>query len=369
MTRTRQLPTIAAGRALLVATLMATTGLAAAGCGEAPGVPPGGAGVDAAPPSPAPPHPWPDPDLTIVTVPRGTPSPVEEFDTSAAADIAERNGEDYERLVELFRHQEEVSVFFEQVRARYPERFSSAAIASYEGEPAWVALTGEVPLDLVPLAEALAIPVELRGGAAMTEVEQQVVLQAGLDAFTADVQPGDGWGAGLDAPTARLTVDYVPSGAKRADDATAAAVVEAMRAALGRDVAFTAEFVADDRDPTLTEPAVWFLPAGSTPDPAATSVEVLVDEQGCTSGDGAAGNTAEPVVEVTATEVRIAVSTYIRKGGQDCPGHPLAPVVVELGEPLGARTLVDAHGTLDDDIAPPSARHGDVVVPPAAPPR
>lgn len=366
MSRTRVPRRTGLGRVLLASVVLASTALGASGCGHGPEAAPRGAGT--AEPSPAPTHPWPDPALTIVTVPQGTPSPIDEFDTFAARNIADDTGEDYERLLELLRHQEEVSVFFEQVRARYPERFSSAAMASYEGGPAWVAVTGEVPLDLVPLAEALAIPVELRGGAAMTEAENQAVLQAGLDAFLADVQPGDGWGGGLDAPTARFSIDYVPTGVKRADDATAAAMAAAARAALGRDVAFTAEFFADDRDPTLTEPAVWFLPAGSTLDPAATSVEVLVDEQGCTSGEGAAGNTAEPVVELTGNEVRIAVSTYIRKGGQNCPGHPLAPLVVELGEPLGSRALVDAHGTIDDDHAPPTEIHGDVVVPPAAQP-
>ena len=111
-----------------------------------------------------------------------------------------------------------------------------------------------------------------------------------------------------------------------------------------------------------TEPAPWFLPPGVAIDPAATSVEVLVDEQGCTSGEGAAGNTAEPVVEVTATEVRIAMATFARRGAQTCPGHPLAPVTVDLGQPVGDRTLVDVHGDIDDDVAP----RGDVVVPRAA---
>ncbi len=112
-----------------------------------------------------------------------------------------------------------------------------------------------------------------------------------------------------------------------------------------------------------TQPATWFLPAGFIIDPAATTVEVLVDEQGCTSGDGAAGNTAEPVVELTATEVRIAVTTFARRSAQTCPGHPLSPVAVELGQPVGDRTLVDVHGAVDDDLAP----RGDVVVPPLAP--
>ena len=112
-----------------------------------------------------------------------------------------------------------------------------------------------------------------------------------------------------------------------------------------------------------TQPATWFLPLGFVLDPAATSVEVLVDEQGCTSGQGAQGNTAEPVVEVTGTEVRIAVATFDRRGAQTCPGHPLAPVVVDLGQPVRDRTLVDVHTGIDDDLYP----RGDVTVPPVPP--
>ena len=223
-----------------------------------------------------------------------------------------------------------------------------------------------MPDGLLALAEELPFSVELRGGAVMSDREREAVQSAGLDAFEADVAPVQGWGGGVDAPTGRFEISYVPDGAaKRADDATTAAVVAAAQAALGRQAPITVEFSADDRDPETTEPAVWFLSSGYVPDPRATSVEVLVAEQGCTSGEGAAGNTADPVVEETATEVRIAVATYIRKGSQSCPSHPLAPVAVQLSQPLGDRTLVDVNGAIDDENAPPESTWGDIRVPAA----
>ncbi len=299
-----------------------------------------------------------------MTTPQGEGTPVTDWDREVSVMIAEQDGQDPGRTLELLQHQDDFSLFVEDVQRGFADQYSSASYASYEGDPAWVAFTGEVPIGVVPVAEALPIAVELRGGALLSEREREATMRPGTDAFAADVRPSGGWGAHLDAPTARFTFDYVPGGVKEPDAATTAAVVAAARGAVGRDVPFTVEYVPDDRDPTSTEPATWFLPAGFVADPAATSVQVLVEEQGCTSGQGAEGNTAEPVVEVTDDQVLIAVSTYIRRGGQNCPGHPLAPLLVDLGQPLGDRELVDAHGTIDDDLAP---QGGDVIVPPAAP--
>jgi len=351
-------------RALRVG-LVTATALALTGCGDAPGN--GAPATTTTAASPAA-HPWPDPDLTVVTTPRGTGTPVTEWDEEVAAVLAEQDDQDHQRLLEVLQHQDDVSALFDEVRSRYPERSSSSSQATYEGDPAWIALTGEVPPDLVPLAEELPVPVELRGGAAMSEAERGAVQEAGLDAFEAALHPSGGWTGGLDAASARFSISYVAQGSGPAGEGTEEAVADAARAALGRDVAVTVDLWPDDRDPALTEPAVWLLRAGTTADPVATSVEVLVEEQGCTSGEGAAGNIAEPVVEVTDAEVRIAVSTYIRQGPQTCPGAPLAPLVVDLGQPLGGRALVDAHGTVDDDVLPPERRHRDVVAPPAAAP-
>ena len=310
---------------------------------------------------------WPDPASTVVTTPQGTGTPMTESEREMAATMAEQSGEDLERTLELLQHQDDFALFMEEVRARFGEQFSAAAYASPEGGPAWVAFTGEVPAGAVPVAEALPIPVELRGAALLTDRERQTAQAPGTEAFRADVQSTDGWTASLDPPTARFTFSYVPGGAKEPDEATTAAIVDAARTAIGRDVSFTVEYVPDPLDPGDTEPAVWFLPAGFVADPGASSVEVLVAEQGCASGAGAEGNTAEPVVEVTGTEVRIAVATFVRRGPQACPGHPLAPLVVDIGQPIGERALVDVHGGIDDQYAPPESIYGDITVPPAAP--
>ena len=348
------------GRSRRLAVVGAAAAVVLSACGNAPGT---GAPTPVEQAAPA----WPDPELTVVTAPQGMGTPMTEWERVDAATIAEESGEDLDRVLARLEHQDDFGSFVEQVAQRFPESYSTAAFAFSEEGPAWVAFTGEVPAEVVPLAEALPIPVELRGGAALTEREHEAVMPPAGEAFAADVQPVDGWSAGLDAPTAHLSFSYVPGGAKEPDEATTSAIVAAARAAVGRDVPFTVEYAPDARDPSETQPATWFLPAGFVVDPGATQVEVLVGEQGCTSGEGAEGNTAEPVVEVTATEVYIAVATFIRRGPQNCPGHPLAPVVVDLGEPVGDRVLVDVHGSIDDEHAPPESTWGDITVPPAAP--
>jgi len=315
---------------------------------------------------------WPDPALTTVTTPKGVREPVEPTSDDNRLEREWLAGEEGISLEEAAVEMQDSTLFStwaERVQAALGDRCSAIAWGDPDDDsvPPWVGYTGtELPDGLLALAEELPFSVELRGGAVMSDRERETVQSAGLDAFEADVVPVQGWGGGLDAPTGRLEISYVPDGAaKRADDVTAAAVVAAAQAALGRQAPLTVEFSADDRDPQTTEPAVWFLPSGAAPDPSATSVEVLVAEQGCTSGEGAAGNTADPVVEETATEVRIAVSTFIRKGSQNCPSHPLAPVVVQLGQPLGDRTLVDVNGAIDDGFAPPESTWGDIQVPAA----
>ncbi|PWJ51189.1 hypothetical protein SAMN06264364_12166 [Quadrisphaera granulorum] len=312
---------------------------------------------------------WPVAELTLVTTPKGVRAPVTQASIDQRPDLAwwvEHEGMTLEEAARESMDQDAFNPFAEQAPQLLGDRYSALAYGDPEDDAVlpWVAYTGEEPppAELVALAEQLPYPVELRGGAVMSEAERERAQSAGLDAFAADVG-ADNWGGGLDAPTGHYAISYVPDGAKkRADDATAAAMVAATLEVLGRRAPITVEFGADDRDPKTTEPATWFLPAGFVPDPAATSVEVLVEERGCTSGQGAAGNMAEPQVEVTATQVRIAVSTYIRKGNQSCPGHPLAPLVVELGQPLRDRQLVDVNGRIDDDITGPGA---DVVAPPA----
>lgn len=116
-----------------------------------------------------------------------------------------------------------------------------------------------------------------------------------------------------------------------------------------------------------SQEAVWFLPADYVAEPASSSITVLVREMGCSSGQGAAGRMLPAAVHVTPTEVVIGVQTRKRYGAQNCQNHPLAPLKVNLGQPLGDRVLVDAHGTIDDAYCPPRDCLGGVQVPAASP--
>ncbi len=307
----------------------------------------------------------------MVTTPKGVRAPLGSLDLEQRPELAwyvENGGLTPEEAAVESMDQETYMFWSERAVALVGDRYSARAWGDPDDDSVlpWVAYTGEEPPEgLVALAEELPFSIELRGGAVMTDAERERVLQSGLDAFAADVG-ATSWGGGLDAPTGHYAMSYVPDGAtKRADDATAAAMIAATVEALGRDAPISAEFVADDRDPKTTEPAVWFLPGEFVPDPAATSITVLVYEQGCTSGQGAEGNTAPPQVEVTPTQVRITVATYIRKGSQFCPNHPTAPLVVDIGQPLGNRELVDVNGHIDDGAGEGVNLWGDVQVPAA----
>lgn len=78
------------------------------------------------------------------------------------------------------------------------------------------------------------------------------------------------------------------------------------------------------------------------PTPDTTTVELEVHERACASGQPAEGRVE--IVEQTLTDdqLRLVIGVRPRPGGQDCPGNPPTPVTVELDEPLGDRTVVDA---------------------------
>jgi hypothetical protein len=317
---------------------------------------------------------WPVAELTVTSTPHGAPRELTAYDREVAASVVENSdgAERLEDVLESIRYQEALGAFFEQVRVRYPEQYSASA--NSDGRtPGWVALTGAVPDDLLPLADALPVAVELRGGAAMSDAERERALGPAIDAFTADVYPGGqraGSGGGLDAPTALFEIDYAPNageedGRNHADEDTLALMAQAATAAIGREVPYSARFTSDDRDPKSTEPAVWFLREGEEPGPTSTSVALLVDQRACVSESDPLSGIADPVVEETPTQVRIAIGAYLRKGPQGCGAPPLTPVVVELSAPLGDRTLVDVNGAVDDgpDGYPATGFQGGLVTP------
>jgi len=355
------------GTALVGVGLSAVLALSA--CGNA-APPAAGGGGEPAPASPSPVytdpgHLWPDAAHTVVVTPQGQRPPLPplgEYEEGDLRTYAEQNGRTFEQARQ---EQADVAAFHEWVAATVKpllgDRFSEAR-PEMEGEPAWVGLTGDVPPELVAAAEAFHLPMELRGGALLTEAEADRVRDVGTDTFAASAPKGFGWSSHLDIPTATFVIAGYPPEEWEPDDALLARVVDQASRVLGREAPFRVDLQPDERDPTSTEPAVWYLPAGFVADPGATRIEVVVDARGCASGVGPADRMAPPQVEVTDTQVRIAVSTYILKGPQTCLGHPTAPLVVDLGEPLGDRELIDVNGTTDDSSAPPG---GDVIVPSA----
>jgi hypothetical protein len=109
-----------------------------------------------------------------------------------------------------------------------------------------------------------------------------------------------------------------------------------------------------------TQPATWYLPQASAPDSLASTLDILVNEVGCTSGDGAEGNMADPRITTTADAVIIDVRTYARYGSQNCKGAPLAPLRVDIGEPIGDRVLVDPNGSA---VNHPQFQYPDLSIP------
>ena len=88
-------------------------------------------------------------------------------------------------------------------------------------------------------------------------------------------------------------------------------------------------------------PGTVLLDPSAPPSAADTSLSLLVVEQACASGQPATDRVTVTVDE-TDDEVRLVVGVRGVEGGADCQGNPPTPVVVELGQPLGERTIVDA---------------------------
>lgn len=91
----------------------------------------------------------------------------------------------------------------------------------------------------------------------------------------------------------------------------------------------------------LTVAEVQLDPA-TPPDPNAREIALLVTERECNSGQDASGRIE--VVRLTETEstVEFVLGIAPRGGAQACPQNPQTPFVLELDQPLGSRSVVDA---------------------------
>ncbi len=107
-------------------------------------------------------------------------------------------------------------------------------------------------------------------------------------------------------------------------------------------------------------PATWALdPQYPAPTETTTELHILVWEQACSSGSPTTGRMSAPVVEYASGSVTITIGVrplQVQPGTLlACPLPPGTPTSLRLGEPLGARTLLDG-GRVPP--APPSPANG-----------
>jgi hypothetical protein len=77
------------------------------------------------------------------------------------------------------------------------------------------------------------------------------------------------------------------------------------------------------------------------PGPATQVFDALVTEVSCNSGEPADGRIVGPTIVRDTDRVLVIFATRPRPGVQTCPSNPSTRVVVDLGEPLGDRELLD----------------------------
>lgn len=86
------------------------------------------------------------------------------------------------------------------------------------------------------------------------------------------------------------------------------------------------------------------LRLAAAPAPGDTALRLLVMERRCASGASADGRIELDDLTLTADEVRIRISVLAPEGdAQTCPSNPWTPFTVDLGQPLGDRTVLDAN--------------------------
>jgi hypothetical protein len=91
--------------------------------------------------------------------------------------------------------------------------------------------------------------------------------------------------------------------------------------------------------PGQGDPAVWAVDPANPTTASSTSFTALVMRIGCAGGR--TGEVFEPTINADEDEVIITFTVAPISGDQTCPGNDAVPVVVDLGEPIGDRRLVD----------------------------
>jgi hypothetical protein len=83
------------------------------------------------------------------------------------------------------------------------------------------------------------------------------------------------------------------------------------------------------------------LTLAEQPDPATTSLPLLVHERACASGQSADGRVRLLTLEETDSEIRLRIGVQPLPGDQNCPGNPPTPFTVDLQQPVANRSILD----------------------------
>lgn len=87
----------------------------------------------------------------------------------------------------------------------------------------------------------------------------------------------------------------------------------------------------------------WVTDPDSKPDPLSSTLDVLVMERACANGEPPVGREIRPVVLPGEETIEIIVLIEAVEGGATCPSNPWHATAVDIGEPIGERTLFDRH--------------------------
>ncbi len=90
---------------------------------------------------------------------------------------------------------------------------------------------------------------------------------------------------------------------------------------------------------------VGFDPSAGEPNPDSTTIDLLVKESGCASGQPPGERLLEPQILETDEAVFVVFGLMPLLGGANCPSNPSTPVTIELERPLGDRPILDGTKT------------------------
>ncbi|TVP67752.1 MAG: hypothetical protein EA340_10000 [Nitriliruptor sp.] len=177
--------------------------------------------------------------------------------------------------------------------------------------------------------------------------EVQAELNEGMESYWSEggtAAPGAVYSSGIDVRKGRVTV-----GIMEPDEAR----LEELSERHGTDViCFEIEQLPTEAD---AQPAPWEPDPGADLSASSTSIDVLVNEVGCASGESADGRIAEPEVVYEPDRVVVTIRVVPVAGAAACPSNPDTPYTLELDEPLGDRGLLD--GSHDPPVEPSLDEH------------